>query len=73
MKQAVETIGEERFSKVDLERFGHDSEYVVRFWLHVQRDAGDRKENTVNLVVDIFMWRKVFSVEHIKEESISKV
>ena len=73
VKQAAKTVGEDKFSKVDLERFAKDSEFVMRFWFHVQMDEGDRKENAIKLAVHIFLWRNVFGVEHIKEDAISKV
>ena len=68
MKQAVRAVGEDKFSFTDLERFAQDSAYVTRFWFHVQKDEGDRKENTIRLAIIIFMWRKGFGVENLKEK-----
>ena len=65
--------GEDKYSTVDLERLKTDEEYLNRFWLHASLMEGGTMDNTVKMVVDNFVWRKEFKVEHIKEELISKV
>ena len=65
--------GEDKYSTVDLERLKTDDEYLNRFWLHASLMEGGTMDNTVKMVVDNFVWRKEFKVEHIKEELISKV
>merc|ERR1719318_138183 len=65
--------GEDKFSKVDVERLKTDTEYLGRFWLHAQLMEGPVMANTVKLIVETFLWRKEFGVEEIQEETISKV
>jgi len=65
--------GENKYSKVDLERLKTDDEYLNRFWIHASLLEGSTRDNTVKMVVDTFLWRKEFKVEHIKKELLSKV
>ena len=64
--------GEDKFSKVDVERLNTDKEYLRRYWVHAQLMEGPAMDNTVNLIVETFLWRKEFGVEEIKDETISK-
>eukprot|EP00092_Neocalanus_flemingeri_P014777 GFUD01015947.1.p1 GENE.GFUD01015947.1~~GFUD01015947.1.p1 ORF type:complete len:237 (-),score=82.30 GFUD01015947.1:28-738(-) len=72
VRTEVEKNGEENFAKVDLERLNSDEAYIGKFWLHAQQMNGDKKDNTVKLVVDTLLWRKKFGVENISEDTINK-
>jgi len=66
-KEAVEV-----FDKRDLDQLMANDFYVGRFWIHAFFIPGNRIENTVNLVLGTFKWRKEFGVNDIKETDLDQ-
>ena len=65
MKEKMSRVGEEIFDKRDVDKLMSDDGYLSRFWIHAFFIPGDRVENTTNLIIDTFKWRKEFGVNDI--------
>ena len=72
VKTKVEDEGKDMFHPKDIDKLVSSEEYVARFWIHAFFIPGDRLENTVNLVVNTFKWRKQFGVHEISENVLDK-
>lgn len=70
MKEKMSRVGEEIFDKRDVDKLMSDDGYLSRFWIHAFFIPGDRVENTTNLIIDTFKWRKEFGVNDITEDDL---
>ena len=69
-KEKMSNVGEEVFDKRDVDKLMSDDGYLSRFWIHAFFIPGDRVENTTNLIIDTFKWRKEFGVNDITEDDL---
>ena len=72
VKAKVEDEGDELFYLKDLEHLSSSDEYVTRFWIHTFFMPGNRFENTINMVVNTFKWRKEFGVRALTEKLLDE-
>jgi len=66
-KEAIEV-----YDQRDLDELMANDFYVSRFWIHAFFIPGNRIENTVNLVLGTFKWRKEFGVNDIRETDLDQ-
>jgi len=69
-KEKLSIEGEELFDNKDVDKLMTDDGYLSRFWIHAFFIPGERVENTTNLVIDTFKWRKEFGVNDITESDL---
>ena len=69
-KKKLSIEGEELFDNRDVDKLMSDDGYLSRFWIHAFFIPGERVENTTNLVIDTFKWRKEFGVNDITESDL---
>ena len=69
-KEKISNHGEELFDNRDVTKLMSDDGYLSRFWIHAFFIPGDRVENTTNLIIDTFKWRKEFGVNDISETDL---
>lgn len=60
------------YDERDLDVLMKNNFYVSRFWIHAFFIPGNRIENTVNLVLGTFKWRKEFGVNDISEADLDQ-
>jgi len=70
VKDKVSKEAEDVIDARDLDELMTNNFYVSRFWIHAFFIPGNRIENTVNLIVGTFKWRKEFGVNDISSDDL---
>eukprot|EP00091_Calanus_sinicus_P021438 TRINITY_DN6356_c0_g1_i1.p1 TRINITY_DN6356_c0_g1~~TRINITY_DN6356_c0_g1_i1.p1 ORF type:complete len:183 (-),score=77.19 TRINITY_DN6356_c0_g1_i1:327-827(-) len=70
VKNKIEDEGKELFHEKDIDKLLSGDKYVTRFWIHTFFMPGNRVENTVNMVINTFKWRKEFGLHDISEKML---
>jgi len=72
VKNKIEDEGKELFYSADIDCLISSDDYVTRFWIHTYFMPGNRFENTINMVVNTFKWRKEFGLRDISEKMLDE-
>ena len=69
-KEKLKDEDDDLLDSRDIDKLMSDDGYLSRFWIHAFYIPGDRLENTCNLAIDTFKWRKEFGVNDINENDL---